>query len=124
MIGILFYWMIFKKFGQPGWYSLIPGFCTYALFAIGWEASFFWMYLLCMGSMVGAACAAMPIGIILGYTLGMILYFIMLLKIYKIIPSGKIWVILAIIFDVGFNCISFLGTMANLYAVGFFSGTN
>jgi len=120
-MAIIFYWMIFKKIGQPGWYSLIPLFNVYVLFSAAWGAPYFWMYMLSMGCMIGAACAAMPIGIILGYGLGILLYLIMLIKIFQMIPSGKVWVVLTIIFDVVLNCVSFYGTMVNMYATGYFS---
>ena len=107
MISIIFYWMIFKRCGQKGWYSLIPIFNIYALFSMGWENSFFWLYMLSIGCMVGAICSAMPIGVVLTYALGMLLYLIMLLKLMKKMSRGKIWVILTILFDVVFNCIAF-----------------
>lgn len=106
-MSVIFHWIIFRKFGQPGWYSLIPFFDIYAMFMLGWDAPFFWAYMLCMASMVGAGCAAAPIPMLIAYGFGMLILFVMLTKLFKIIPRGKVWVILSIIFDVFLNLLGF-----------------
>lgn len=121
MLSVIFHWIIFEKCGQKGWYSIIPIFDTYALFSMGWDTSYFWMYMVCMGSMVGAACASVPMGMILAYALGMLLYLVMLIKLLIKMPKGKIWVVLSIISDVILGCLNFAVSISEMYASGAFT---
>lgn len=120
-MSIIFHWIIFRKCGQPGWYSLIPFFDVYAMFMLCWDVPYFWAYMLCMASMVGAACAAAPIPMMIAYGLGMLIYFVMMVKLFKIIPRGKVWVILSIIFDVFLNIAGFAINMLYMYSNGTFN---
>ena len=57
VLQVIGYWKIFKKFGEPGWKSIIPLFNYYIEVKYVWGAKWFWI-------IIGVACLG---GVISGF---------------------------------------------------------
>ncbi len=43
ILGVIAYWNMFKKFGEPGWKAIIPFYNLYIVYKYTWKISMFWI---------------------------------------------------------------------------------